>query len=59
MNFMLAFYCVSCPGLRAYLLYSSIGRHGKQIPTACARAFLPVPWHWNPSRSVREPSGAV
>lgn len=63
MNFMLAFYCVFCPGLHAYLLYSFsfsfIGRHGKQITPACARAFLPVPWHWIPSRSVREPSGAV
>ena len=51
-------FCLFCPSLRAYLLYSFIGWQEQQT-SACARAFLPDPWHWIPSRSVREPSDAV
>ena len=58
MDFMLTFYCLFCL-VYVRILFSFIGWHERKSHPLCARAFLPVPWHWIPSRSVREPSGAV
>ena len=50
--------CSALVYVRIYCTASLAGMESRSHPL-CARAFLPVPWYWIPSRSVRELSGAV